>query len=54
MKYLRAIVLFFCMLALVWGQTVESTLGEEFQNPEFLKAVNNYFGCKTWDNGVCV
>ncbi len=53
MRNLKAIVLF-CVLALVWGQSVESSLGDEFQNPEFVKVLNNYFGCKTWDNGVCV
>ena len=53
MKNLRAIVLF-CILALVWGQTVDNSLEDELTNPEFVKVLNNYFGCKTWDNGVCV
>ena len=52
MKNLRAIVLF-CLLALVWSQSVYNELGDEFKNPEFIKVLNNYFGCKTWDNGVC-
>jgi hypothetical protein len=53
MRNLRAIVLF-CILALVWTQNVDATLGDELKNPEFVKVLNNYFGCKSWDNGVCV
>ena len=55
MKNLRAIVLL-CVLALACSQTVTTTSvrGDEFNNPEFVKVLNNYFGCKTWDNGICV
>lgn len=54
MKNLRAIVLF-CVLALAWSQTLTTSVrGDEFNNPEFVKVLNNYFGCKTWDNGICV
>lgn len=28
--------------------------GAEFNDPEFVKVLNNYFGCKTWENGVCI
>ena len=26
----------------------------EFQDPNFLRIINNYFGCKTWVDGVCM
>lgn len=30
-----------------------STLGPEYNDPEFIKLIDNYFGCKTWTDGVC-
>lgn len=56
MKNMRTIVLF-CLLALVMSQAsldlnvrgLDASLrGEEFDDPEFVKVINNYFGCKTW------
>ena len=26
-------------------------LGAEANDPDFLRIINNYFGCKTWENG---
>lgn len=23
-------------------------------DPELFATINNYFGCKTWDNGICL
>ncbi len=31
-----------------------STLGPEYNDPNFIKLIDNYFGCKTWVNGACV
>lgn len=50
-------VLLMCLLALLMSQafTQDQTVkGEEFKDPEFVKVLNNYFGCKTWEDGVCV
>ena len=30
-----------------------STLGPEYNDPEFIKLIDNYFGCKTWTDGIC-
>lgn len=27
---------------------------EDLANTDLMKVVNNYFGCKTWKDGVCV
>lgn len=31
-----------------------ATLGPEYQNADFLKKIDNYFGCKTWQQGLCI
>lgn len=40
-------------LSAVFTPATQATLGPEYQDPEFLKLINNYFGCKTWQNGAC-
>ena len=30
-----------------------ATLGPEYSDPNCLKVINNYFGCKTWKDGFC-
>ena len=40
-------------LNLVFSPETQATLGEEYQDPEFLRTINNYFGCKTWVDGHC-
>lgn len=42
-----------CFIALVFGHIPLAT-PTEFNNPEFVKALNNYFGCKTLKNDVCI
>lgn len=59
-KILIAILL----IALAAGQTVNlsqiftpetlATLGPEYQNSDFLRKIDNYFGCKTWEDGHCI
>lgn len=54
----------FLLIILVFGQSIDlssiytpatkATIGPEYQNPAFLKVINNYFGCKTWKNGACL
>lgn len=41
-------------LSAVFTNATLATLGSEYQNPDFLKLINNYFGCKTWQNGSCI
>ena len=49
------IVLLLCLVAGVFTQDEGPILTEEDLNdPEFLKVLNNYFGCKVWEEGVCV
>jgi hypothetical protein len=31
-----------------------STLGPEYNDPNFIKLIDNYFGCKNWTDGNCV
>lgn len=54
----------FLLITLTFGQSIDlssiyasatkATIGPEYQNFGFLKAINNYFGCKTWKNGACL
>ena len=63
MKQTTKILVVLLLTAIVSSQTINltqiftpatlATLGPEYQNPEFLKTINNYFGCKTWQDGVC-
>lgn len=58
MNQIVKILIVLLLAAIVSSQTVHldqiftpetlATLGPEYQNPEFLKTINNYFGCKTW------
>lgn len=34
-------------------KTIDKT-SPQFNDPQFLKIINNYFGCKKWENGKCV
>ena len=38
----------------VYTPETQATLGPEYQDPAFLKVINNYFGCKTWKDGACL
>ena len=40
-------------LNLVFSPETQATLGSEYQDPQFLRTINNYFGCKTWVDGLC-
>lgn len=41
-------------LTQVYKPETLSTLGPEYNDPNFIKLIDNYFGCKTWMNGSCV
>ena len=50
-------LIFLCLIGLACSQVVTSTsvLSEQdLANTELMKVLNNYFGCKTWSDGVCV
>ena len=38
------------LLSVAFAQDVSADLAND---PELLAIVNNYFGCKTWEDGVC-
>ena len=48
------ILLALIIFSLVPTQQNEEIDPEALKDPEFLALLNNYFGCKTWDNGICV
>jgi hypothetical protein len=64
MRKLQNFILISVLLALSLAQTVDlsqiytpqtlSTLGPEYNDPNFIKLLDNYFGCKTWTDGNCV
>lgn len=41
-------------LSQIFTQPTLSTLGPEYSDPNFIKLIDNYFGCKTWEEGNCV
>ena len=64
MKVIQGTILVLLLTALASCQIVDltqiftpetiATLGPEYQDPNFLKIIDNYFGCKTWKDGFCV
>lgn len=45
----------FCLLGATFAEDAAYTLSaEDLANTDLMKAVNNYYGCKTWKDGVCV
>ena len=46
--------LFFLVLVCACLSQDASVLSkEDLNNPELMKVLNNYFGCKTWTDGIC-
>lgn len=41
-------------LSQIYTPATAATLGPEYSDPAFLKLLDNYFGCKTWDEGFCI
>jgi hypothetical protein len=64
MGRLQNVILISVLLVLSLSQTVNlsqiftpqtlSTLGPEYNDPNFIKVIDNYFGCKNWTDGNCV
>ena len=63
MKKIQILCILAIILAISYSQTVDltrifkpetiATLGPEYNDPEFIKIIDNYFGCRTWENGQC-
>lgn len=54
-QYLPLLALIFTLtlaqtvnLSQIFTPQTLSTLGDEFSDPNFLKLIGNYFGCKSW------
>jgi len=41
-------------LNLIYTPSTISNLGPEYNDPAFIKLIDNYFGCKTWQEGFCI
>ena len=64
MKQMTKILVVLLLTALASTQVVDltqvftpetiATLGPEYNDPNFMKVINNYFGCKEWKDGFCV
>ena len=53
---MKQAVLIFAVLSILSSARTEDapTLSQEdLNNPELMKALNNYYGCKVWLDGVC-
>ena len=53
-KIITFSLLLLCLLAGTFAQDAPILSEEDLNDPELLKLLNNYFGCKTWEDGVCV
>lgn len=56
-KLTSLVLILVCLFGLTYGQeaTTTSILTEEdLANAELMKVLNNYFGCRVWQDGVCV
>ena len=63
MKGVQRFVVLAILLSLTLTQVVDlntiftpetkATLGPEYEDPAFLRLIDNYFGCKTWVDGLC-
>lgn len=52
-KGITLTLLLLCLFATAYTQ--DPIIDEaDLNDPEFLKILNNYFGCKVWEDGVCV
>ena len=48
------VVLLACLFAAALAQPTPVLTQDDLNDPAFVTLLNNYFGCKTWDEGVCV
>lgn len=45
----------FCLIGAAVAEDASYTLtAEDLANADLLKAINNYYGCKTWKDDVCL
>lgn len=60
---IQNVFIFTMIFAVCFSQTVNlsqiytpatlATKGPEFNDPSFIKLIDNYFGCKKWIDGEC-
>lgn len=43
-----------CLLGFTVATEAPSLTAEDLANADLMKTLNNYFGCRTWKDGVCV
>lgn len=63
MGKIQHLVILSVLLLLTFSQTVNlsqiftpqtlATLGPQYNDPNFIKLIDNYFGCKNWTDGYC-
>lgn len=50
----KTIGLVLLLLGLVALATAQGLTDSDLQDAELLKTINNYWGCQTWEDGVCI
>lgn len=54
MKNLLLVTLIFlCAAPTLYAQDTLTLSQDDLNNADLMKVLNNYFGCKTWVDGVC-
>lgn len=46
-------IFFLCIIGLSYAQSSPALTDADKNNADLMKILNNYFGCKTWTDGVC-
>lgn len=46
-------LLLLLLLSVCFASDVPALSQEDLNNPELMRVLNNYFGCKTWVDGTC-
>lgn len=52
-KLLWLTFILLCSSHLVWANNSLTLSEDDLKNADLMKVLNNYFGCKTWVDGVC-
>jgi hypothetical protein len=53
-KYSIQTIIFLFLASVLLAQDTIKLAANDLSNPELMKVLNNYFGCKTWSNGICI
>lgn len=52
-KHSSLTIILLCLFSTFVAQDIPALAQEDLNNPQFMKILNNYFGCKTWQDGIC-